>query len=132
MITAYIDTGPLYEFVAAEKKDFHQRAKELLLSQNYQWFSSTYIFDELMTLFLGRISKKKIISVGENLKNSSIINWVHPDPDDDEACWDIFKKYSDKLWSYTDCMSLHLIQKNKIKKVFSFDHHFEQMGLDLL
>lgn len=128
----FIDTGPFFEFVAAQDRVRFLKTKDLFASDQFHLYSSSYIFDELMTLLLQRVEKKKVITVGEGLRESSLIHWISPSIEDEEGCWQIFKTYTDKKWSYTDCMSFFLIQKLKIKFVLSFDHHFEQMGYTLL
>ena len=41
----------------------------------------------------------------------------------------IFERFNqDKKWSFTDCTSKVLMERLGIVEVFSFDHHFEQMG----
>ncbi|MBI5739622.1 MAG: hypothetical protein HZA16_02775 [Nitrospirae bacterium] len=48
--------------------------------------------------------------------------------DDFEAkAWDIFLKYKDKDFSYTDCTSFALMEKLRIDTAFSFDSHFKAM-----
>ena len=47
-----------------------------------------------------------------------------------ENAWSIFEKYNqDKCWSFTDCTSYAAMKELDIDEVFSFDRHFEQMGL---
>jgi hypothetical protein len=45
-----------------------------------------------------------------------------------EAAMEIFKKYSDKNFSFTDCVSFAVMDKFNIYEVFTFDDHFKQMG----
>jgi uncharacterized protein len=41
----------------------------------------------------------------------------------------VFERYNiDKFWSFTDCVSYVVMQQQNIQEVFSFDHHFSQMG----
>jgi predicted nucleic acid-binding protein len=47
---------------------------------------------------------------------------------DIHAAWDVFLKYGDKQWSFTDCTCKVVIEKLKIASAFSFDHHFRQFG----
>ena len=46
--------------------------------------------------------------------------------------WEIFKKYFDKDFSFTDCTSFAVMKIRKISEVFSFDKHFEQYGFKRL
>jgi predicted nucleic acid-binding protein len=45
----------------------------------------------------------------------------------------VFRRYNrDKTWSFTDCTSFAVMKELKIKTVFTFDDHFEQMGFRIL
>jgi len=38
-----------------------------------------------------------------------------------DKAWEIFEKYSDKDFSFTDCSSFAIMEMLKINNVFSFD-----------
>jgi predicted nucleic acid-binding protein len=40
----------------------------------------------------------------------------------------LFKKYSDKEFSFVDCVSFVVMKEQKIKRTYGCDKHFEQMG----
>lgn len=40
----------------------------------------------------------------------------------------MFRRFDDKMWSFTDCTSKWTMEKLEIKQAFSFDHHFRQFG----
>ncbi|QJB29454.1 twitching motility protein PilT [Limnospira fusiformis SAG 85.79] len=40
----------------------------------------------------------------------------------------IFRQFSDKEWSFTDCSSKVIIEKLQISKALSLDNHFRQFG----
>lgn len=42
--------------------------------------------------------------------------------------WQLYRSRTDKDWSLTDCISMSVMQKESIEKVFTSDHHFEQAG----
>jgi hypothetical protein len=42
-----------------------------------------------------------------------------------------FEKYSDQHLSFTDCVSFVLMKIKKIKRVFTFDHHFQLAGFQI-
>lgn len=132
MESAFIDTGPLFEFGAAQNKKYYQKANRLLTSKDYRWYSSSYVFDELMTLLVQRVPKKIASEFGLKIRESALITWIHPSQEDEEGCWQMFMQYQDKNWSYTDFMSCYLIKSNQIKWVLSFDRDFSQMGFNLL
>jgi len=44
------------------------------------------------------------------------------------AAWQVFLKFDDKQWSFTDYTSKVIIEKLHLSAAFSFDHHFKQFG----
>jgi predicted nucleic acid-binding protein len=41
---------------------------------------------------------------------------------------EIFRKYSDKLWSYTDCVSFAFMDAQELSDAFAFVKNFSQYG----
>ena len=49
------------------------------------------------------------------------------------ATQEVFRRYNkDKKWSFTDCSSYVIMRQLKIKKVFTFDANFSEMGFEVL
>jgi len=47
----------------------------------------------------------------------------------EERALDLFEKYDDKTFSFTDCVSFVVMRDLGIQEAFTFDEHFVQMGL---
>ena len=50
---------------------------------------------------------------------------------EDEA-WQMFKRYTDKMFSFTDCTSFVVMRLRGIWEAFTNDHNFEQVGYQRL
>ena len=48
--------------------------------------------------------------------------------DDIRDTWQVFTRYADKEWSFTDCASKVIMEKLGITEAFAFDQHFRQFG----
>jgi uncharacterized protein len=48
--------------------------------------------------------------------------------EDVRTAWDIFNRFSDKGWSFTDCTSKAVIERLGIGFAFAFDAHIRQFG----
>jgi len=49
-----------------------------------------------------------------------------------DQTWQIFRQFNtDKQWSFTDCSSYVVMNNQSITNVFTFDHHFAQMGFTM-
>jgi hypothetical protein len=69
------------------------------------------------------------ISFGEDVKASRTLKILWITPELDSAAWHIFNTHGDKEFSYTDCTSFALMDKEAITSAFTFDKHFQQYGL---
>lgn len=57
---------------------------------------------------------------------------VHVDAGLWQRGWQFFLDRPDKDWSLTDCISFLVMQDRKLRRVFTSDHHFEQVGFEKL
>ena len=47
---------------------------------------------------------------------------------DVQAAWQTFRRFGDKAWSFTDCVSRAVIERLSIATAFAFDDRFRQFG----
>src|SRR3990170_3404886 len=114
----FIDTGAWYAVV--DKKDPDHKQAETFLKNNF-------IFDETVTLLRSRLGWSTAKDFGQNLKLSSFASIVVVKDEDEERAWQIFLKYKDQDFSFTDCTSFAIMERLKLDTAFSFDSHFEAM-----
>lgn len=93
--------------------------------------TSEYIVDESITLIRYRISHQAVVTFGDSLLNSSIVSIIDVTQEDRLKAWEVFKRYGDKEFSFTDCTSFILMKNLKIHKAFTFDEHFKQIGFEI-
>jgi len=132
MPVVIVDTSGLYALV--DRGDpHHAQAAAFLRSRSTigQLLLSNHVFDEIMTLVKLRLGVHEAMQLGLRLRNSRLIEMVIFSPAQEQAVWRIYSGYLDKAWSYTDCACLALAQEKQTTHAFSFDHHFQQMGLYL-
>ena len=60
--------------------------------------------------------------------NSALAQVHHLTDGDIHAAWEVFRKFEDKDWSFTDCASYAVMNRLGINTAFAFDHHFKQFG----
>lgn len=133
MSTLLIDTSALHALNYA-RDDNHIRAVAYFksLAGRVKPILTEYVFVETMNLTIARLGPGYAIEFGRHLKASKAFFTVPLNDDDKRATWDIFQQYHDKAWSYTDCSLLAVAQRLGTRRIFAFDHHFTQMGLDVL
>jgi predicted nucleic acid-binding protein len=91
-----------------------------------------WVFVETMNLTKARLGPEYAITFGRQLRTSKAFYSLLLTDEDKRLTWSIFEQYQDKSWSYIDCSLLAVAQRLKIRKVFAFDPHFEQMGLEMV
>lgn len=92
-----------------------------------------YILDEAYTLLLRNVGYTATVAFKQKLdllrqQNIVTVHWVTSLMAD--QAWSIFAQFNtDKQWSFTDCVSYAVMKELQMTEVFTFDHHFSQMGL---
>ncbi|MEK6590969.1 MAG: PIN domain-containing protein [Nitrospinota bacterium] len=94
--------------------------------------TTTYVFDETVTFLRKRISYAKAAYVGKLILSSPMVEMVHISKEDFEKGWEMFLKYQDKYFSFTDCLSFLVMEQRNIKKALTFDEHFSQKGFCMI
>lgn len=92
--------------------------------------TTSYVFDETVTLLKKRLGFAKAADVGKKLLESSLVEMMHISQEDFIKGWETFLKHKDKGYSFTDCLSFLMMEKMNIKKALTFDEHFRQIGFD--
>ena len=129
--SVFVDTGAWFAYINASDPD-HERIRDFLDNYPGRLVTSTYIFDETVTLTQARLGHRRAVTVGRTLLDIRIVEMVHVTPPDEKAAWILFEKRPDKLYSYTDCTSFVLMRRLKIEKSLSLDDHFIQEGFQVV
>jgi len=129
----FIDTGFFKALVDGED-DFHSKAKQIwgkLRTKNLRLITSNFIIDETLTVIRAKCSLKKAMKFRDLLAdNSQIVKIVRVTAVDELGAWQWFVKNWSKL-SFTDCVSFSVMKRLGIKRVASFDKHFQRAGFEL-
>ena len=113
---------------------YHKRAvakSSEIKSQRIELVTSEYVIDESITLIRYRVSHGAAVVFGDSLFRASIVRVLDVTEADRLKAWEMFKRYRDKEFSFTDCTSFVLMQGMRLRKSFTFDNHFKQMGFEL-
>ncbi len=133
MTTLLIDTSALFALHYARDNN-HTPAVTYFkaMAGRVKPILTEWVFVETMNLTKARLGPGYAISFGRHLKASKAFYPLMLTDEDKRLTWEIFEQYSDKAWSYTDCSLLAVARRLGVKRIFGFDHHFEQMGLEVL
>ena len=129
----FIDTGA---FLARYIKNdqYHNKAVafwDQIRGGKESCFTSNFVLDETFTLLGRRAGYDFAVQRAKNIYASKYLVVLRPAKPDELKALTFFSKHADKLISFTDCISFVLMGRERIKRVFSFDQHFEWAGFTL-
>ncbi|MEW6112240.1 MAG: PIN domain-containing protein [Thermodesulfobacteriota bacterium] len=126
----FLDTGFLIALEAAD--DQHHRAAlahwRRLTESMPRLVTTSYVFDEVVTFFNSRNRHAKAVEIGNLLFDSPSVELIHVNEPLFHDAWRYFIERSDKSYSLTDCVSLVVMKRLRIRNALTFDKHFVQAG----
>ncbi len=87
-----------------------------------------YVIDETLTLLRARGQAEVALNLGQQFFDGALATVYYLTEDDIQQSWQVFRRYADKYWSFTDCTSKFVMEKLGITEAFAFDQHFRQFG----
>jgi predicted nucleic acid-binding protein len=126
-----VDTGAWYAL--ADRKDpDHASVGECLRERSGRLVTTNFIFDESVTLIRFRLGSTPARTFGEQLLRGGAARLVGITRRDEARAWEIFTRYRDKSFSYTDCTSFAIMQRLGIGTAIAIDEDFRSFGLACL
>jgi uncharacterized protein len=123
----FVDTNAW--FASMVPWDANHAAATAWLSQNRQpLFTTDYVLDETLTLL--RIRHEEVLAeqFGGQVFAGRLGALYYLTPADIAEAWQVFTRFNDKNWSFTDCTSKVVMATQNVSTALSFDHHFRQFG----
>lgn len=119
----FLDTSA---FVAlADKRDRHHARSRRFLRElarsRRPLITSTYVADEVITLVRMRIGHAPAVEVGEAILSSRWCRLFEVDEGLRATAWNLFVRYGDHEFSFTDCTSFALMGSLGLGEAFTFD-----------
>ena len=108
------------------------RLQNDLARKRRHFLTTDYVLDETATLLRIRHSHAAAIDFLDTAQHSEALRLVWVDPDRFAAASSWFRRYADKDWSFTDCVSFVVMRELKMRDAFTTDHHFAQAGFAVL
>jgi predicted nucleic acid-binding protein len=123
----FVDTGAWFASVVPTDPD-HAAASSWLGQNIVPLITTDYVVDETLTLLKMRGEATRALRLGDEFFSGRLASIYYLTEKDILQAWEIFKRFSDKGWSFTDCASKAVIDKFKLTHAFAFDKHFQQFG----
>ena len=130
----FVDTGAFLARYVKEDSQ-HQRARRAWaeIERNHsRCFTSSFVLDETFTLLGRRASYSFAADRARSLLRSAALTILRPDAEDEEKAVDVFAKFADQRVSFTDCISIALMRRNRLERAFTFDRHFASAGFEIM
>ena len=121
----FVDPGAWYALVVPEDPN-HPVAVAWFEANREPVGTSDYVVDETLTLLRARGESRRAVEMGRRFFGGqfALVHFLS-DAEVREA-WQVFERFSDKEWSFTDCTSKILMERLHISQAFAFDAHFRQ------
>jgi predicted nucleic acid-binding protein len=84
--------------------------------------------DETLTLLRARGQMAIALALGERFFAGDLATIHYLEEEEIRLAWDVFRRFADKQWSFTDCTSKVVIDVLGIDAALAFDQHFRQFG----
>ncbi len=123
----FVDTGIWYATVVPEAPE-HGMVAQWLSRNTEKLITTDYVLDETLTLLVFRGYPERARFLGPRMLAEKIAALHHVTEDEIRAAMQVFTNYTDKCWSFTDCVSKVIMEQQNITKALSLDDHFRQFG----
>jgi predicted nucleic acid-binding protein len=127
----FVDTSGWYAFLNS-RDPLHRRVAEILAAPDIALATSSFVFDELITLVQARIDHQTAVRIGDTLRGPSGVEILRITEDLEAAAWDLFRKRRGRGYSFTDCTSFVLMRELDLRDAVALDAHFAQEGFRVL
>ncbi|KKM92943.1 hypothetical protein LCGC14_1213450 [marine sediment metagenome] len=128
-MAVFLDTGFILALKNKDDKNFaiaQYWMKRFLKNEFGQIYTSTFVFDELVTITLVRIKRPDFAkNIGNYVLKSPRINIIGFTDEDFNNTWALFQKYIEKRFSFTDCSILVQCERLNCQFLATFDTHFK-------
>ncbi|HEY0322565.1 MAG TPA: PIN domain-containing protein [Pyrinomonadaceae bacterium] len=123
----FVDTGAWFAATVPTDPN-HERAASFLAANHEPLLTTDYVIDETLTLLRARGERQRSLLLGERFFADELAGVYYLTEEDLRLSWEVFRDYTDKNWSFTDCTSKVIIEKHSLTHAFAFDQHFKQFG----
>ncbi|MBI5190832.1 MAG: type II toxin-antitoxin system VapC family toxin [Nitrospirae bacterium] len=127
----FVDTSGWYALLDGDDPN-HSAATAWFKENKYPLITCNHVFSETLTLVKYRLGHEQAETFGGKLRVSRSVLLYRVEAEEEEAAWALFTKYSDKQFSFVDCISFAVMHSLKVKDALAFDKHFRQAGFNMV
>lgn len=134
MKAAFVDTAGWVACGDAADPDHAAtcRARDGALEAGRTLVTTDYVVDETLTVMRLRLGLKEAESWWRQIDASRRVRWERIDAGRFERARELFFRYRDKDFSFTDCTSFVTMRELRLTDALTPDRHFRQAGFTIL
>ena len=126
----FVDTGA-WVALADEDDAHHGNAiaiYPILLKSSRYLITTNLLIAESYVIIMNELGHIAAVRFLDGVNASPRIVKVYSNENIERESEDILRHYEDQDFSYSDSVSFTIMKRQKIKKAFTFDKHFQTMG----
>ena len=126
----FVDTGA-WVALADEDDTHHGNAiaiYPILLKSSRYLITTNLLVAESYVIIMNELGHVAAVRFLDGVNASPRIVKVYSNENIEREAEDILRHYDDQGFSYSDSVSFAIMKRQKIKKAFTFDKHFQTMG----
>ena len=107
-------------------------ARDKWLAEGGVLTTTDYVIDETLTTIRFRLGLDAAETWWLQIEGSARLRTESIDEARRQRARSLFFRHRDKTFSFTDCCSFVLMRELRIRRVLTLDHHFRQMGFEVI
>ena len=127
----FVDTGYLFA-VASPGDQLYPRAMKWAEAMLLPMLTTDYVLWEMINGYSRTSDRRQAHALLDNIQSSPAWQVIRASEDLYRAGLSLHRRYDDKDWSLTDCISFHVMRERGLVRALTHDHHFEQAGFEAL
>lgn len=123
----FADTSGWYALLVPTDA-YYDQARDWFAANRTPVLTTDYVIDETLTLLRSKGHNDLALDWGAKAFTGKLAAVHYLNRDEIAAAWQVFQRFRDKGWSFTDCTSKVVSESLGVPQAFAFDQHFRQFG----
>jgi predicted nucleic acid-binding protein len=134
MTAIFADTSYWIALLNPQDSLHSKAAKLSIFLRRTRILTSEMVLVELLNDFSGRgpSFRRTAVDLVEDLRRDPQVMIVGQSSPQFQEALALYAERSDKAWSFTDCASIGIMDRDGLTRALTHDHHFEQAGFQAL
>ena len=126
----FVDTGAWFALNSRSDENHRTAAKFVhrFKKEAVLFYTTDYVVDETVTLLRFKVSYSQAVVFLDFVAQSANVARVQVTGELVGQAEEIFRTYTDKRWSFTDCVSFAFMDELGLEEAFCFDQNFAHYG----